>query len=228
MQSNFTLFDATHLTILAAIPFTAAVAGAAMRRRPAAARWIRYAMGGALAMNELIWWTYRYSTEGNRFPEGLPLQLCDVTLWLTVAATLRLKQWPFEFAYFTGLAGTGMATLTPDLWAPWPSYPSIYFFVAHGLILACVLMLCWGRQMRPRQGCLWHVFVVLNGYALFAGVFNWMFGTNYMYLRQKPRGASILDFLGPWPWYVATGELVAFALFVLLWLPWRVSKYRES
>lgn len=221
MQANFTLFGPAHLAILAAIPATAAVAAAIIRRRPRTAPLIRTAMGGALAVNELIWWLYRYSTEGNRFPEGLPLQLCDLTLWLTVVATLARKQWPFEFAYFTGLAGAGMATLTPDLWAPWGSYPTTYYFIGHGLLLACILMLCWGRQMRPRPGCLWRVFLMLNGYALFAGAFNGIFHTNYMYLCKKPNSASALDWFGPWPWYIAVGEAVAFGLFLLLWLPWR-------
>jgi uncharacterized membrane protein YwaF len=49
-----------------------------------------------------------------------------------------------------------------------------------------------------------------------------IYKTNYMYLCRKPEGASPLDYLGPWPWYIATGEVVALGLFALLWLPFRV------
>ena len=75
--------------------------------------------------------------------------------------------------------------------------------------------------MRPLPGCLWRVMLALNGYAASIAVFNWIFKTNYMYLCRKPDNASALDYLGPWPVYILTGELIALAFFALLWLPFR-------
>jgi hypothetical protein len=49
-------------------------------RRP-----VRLVLGIGLAINELIWWHYRYSQEGVHL-WNLPLQLCDVTLWMTAVA----------------------------------------------------------------------------------------------------------------------------------------------
>jgi hypothetical integral membrane protein (TIGR02206 family) len=189
---------------------------------------IRRGLGLALAVNEVVWYTYRYSTEGWRFPEGLPLQLCDLLVWLTVVSALFLKQWAVEFAYFAGLAGAGMALATPDLWAPWPSYPSVYYFVVHALIVVTILVVLWSGCARPRPGCLARTFLVLNAYALLVGTFNWWFGANYMYLCRKPAAASLLDWLGPWPVYIAAGEGVALLLFALLWLPWRRSWSRQT
>jgi uncharacterized membrane protein YwaF len=50
---------------------------------------------------------------------------------------------------------------------------------------------------------------------------NVAFGTNYMYLLRKPSAPTLLDHLGPWPWYLAGAELVGLLLFLLLYLPFR-------
>ncbi len=218
MRTDFVLFGAEHLAILAAIPCLALLLARFGRRR---AREIRLTLGVFLLVNELAWYGFRLRTEGDRLPEILPLQLCDLALWLTVAALLTLKPWAYEAAYFFALAGSGMAVLTPDLWAPSWSYPTWYFFLAHGGVIVAVLFLTWGRVLRLRPGCVLRAMLIVNLFAIVVGAVNAVFHTNYMYLCRKPEGASLLDYLGPWPWYLAAGELVALALFWLLWLPFR-------
>src|SRR5438445_159382 len=80
---------------------------------------------------------------------------------------------------------------------------SVHFFVAHGLVLVGALYLVWSGQARPRPGSIWKAMLGLNTFAAIAGIFDLFFKTNYMYLRAKPRNPSLLDFLGPWPWYLA-------------------------
>jgi hypothetical integral membrane protein (TIGR02206 family) len=182
---------------------------------------IRITLGLALAANELIWWLYRYSHEGFHFPRNLPLQLCDITVWMTVIACLTLKPWVVEFGYFAGMAGAGMALLTPDLWTPWPSYPAIYFFLSHGGIVAGIAVLVFGGIAPLRPGAVWRAYGGLLGYAAIVGAFNALFHTNYMYLCTRPKSASVLDAFGPWPVYLVQAAGLALLLYFLLWLPTR-------
>lgn len=214
-----TLFGPVHLALLAAIA-ACAVAVARTRLRPR----MLQALGLGLACNEIGWYVYRYSTEGFRFPEGLPLQLCDLAVWLTVIAAVTSNRTAAEFLYFAGIAGAGLALLMPDLWEPWPSYPAVYFFLAHGGIVVITSALIFGGVVALRRGSMWRAFAVLNAYVAAVGLFNAVFGTNYVYLCRKPNSASLLDWFGPWPVYLIVAELFALALFAAMWLPFRTRR----
>ncbi len=227
MEADFVLFGARHWGVILAIPAAAALlrlaAGPGARR----GRAVRLAAGIFLAVNELVWYAYRLHTEGVRFPEALPLNLCDLSLWMTVFTLLALHPWLFDAAWFVGIGGASMAVLTPELWAPFWSYPTMYFFTAHGGVIAALIFLAWSGMARPRRRAFWRAMLVLHGWAALVGAFNLVFGTNYMYLCGKPQTPSLLDFMGPWPWYIAAGDAVAFAVFGLLALPFLRRRVEE-
>lgn len=212
------LFGPLHVSLLLAIAAVAFILVYLGRRSAISTRAARLFLAYALAINEIIWWIFRYSKEGFRFPFNLPLQLCDVTVWTTVFACLTLTGWLVEFSYFAGLVGAGMAIITPDLWSPWPSYPAIYFFLAHGGIVIAMAFLVFGKVTLLRPGALRRGFLLLLGYAGIVGVFDWIFKTDYMYLRAKPKGETLLSAMGPWPIYLIPAFALALVLFWLFWL----------
>ena len=221
------LFGPLHVSLLVAIAAIAAGLPYVCRQGWLPMRGARLAIGWALAANEIVWWIYRYSREGIH-AANLPLQLCDLTVWLAVLGCLTVAPVIVEFAWFAGIGGAGMALLTPNLWSRWPNYQAVYFFVAHGGIVIAVALLAFGGHARFRPGAVWRAFGLLLGYTALVGAFNAVFGANYMFLCRKPANPSLLDQLGPWPWYIASGAGASLACFWLLWLPVRYLGERQQ
>ena len=221
VQTNVHLFGPAHLSILISVPVCAVGLAWINRRRPTAATWIRFTLAAVLVLNGLWWCWYRFSVLHLRAPQGLPFELCDISLWLTVFALVRLRQRTFELAYYWGLAGAGMAMLTPDLLAPLVSVSSINFFVRHGGTVMAILYLLWSRQLRPRPRSWRFAFLVLNLYAIAIALFDFLSGANYLYLRNKPASASLLDAMGAWPLYTLSADLLALVLFIVMAVPFR-------
>jgi uncharacterized membrane protein YwaF len=48
------------------------------------------------------------------------------------------------------------------------------------------------------------------------------------FLNSKPDVSSIMDYLGPWPWYILSLEVVALAAFFILLLPFIVSGHNKK
>jgi hypothetical integral membrane protein (TIGR02206 family) len=224
MATRFHLFSAAHLSILVAVVLVAAILTALQGRLGKNASWLRIGIGTALMADAALWYAWQAWLDQPLFPAHLPLELCDATLLLVAIVLLTLHPLLFDLAYYTALGGTTMALVTPDLWEQFPSPATVQFFVAHGLVVASVLYLAWSGLARPRPSSVARAMAAINIYAAAVGIFDWKFGTNYMYLAAKPQNASLLDLLGPWPWYIAAGEGVALVLFTLLWLPWRLRR----
>src|SRR5262249_44120402 len=151
---------------------------------------LRHVFAIVLAVNEVVWWAFRYTNEGFQPQVNLPLQLCDATVWSTVIACATLNATAVEFSYFAGMAGAGMALLQPDLWTPWPTYPSIFFFADHGTTVCAVAVLVFGRAAKLEHGAVWRAFTVLLIWAGIAGAADYFLSANYMYLRYKPASGS--------------------------------------
>ncbi|MGP8173023.1 MAG: TIGR02206 family membrane protein [Terracidiphilus sp.] len=228
MTTNFKLFGPAHLVILGAVVLLAAILAAAQQQLPPGCKWLRVGLAAVLLLDFAVYCGYQAAHGQLAFPDRLPLELCDVTQCLVILALLTLNRAIFDLAYYTALAATSMALLTPNLLEHFPSFLTVQFFVGHGLDVTATLYLVWSRQARPRPGSAGRAMLALNIYAAIAGTFDWIFKTNYMYLCAKPQNASLLDFLGPWPWYIVASEGVALGLFLLLYLPFRQSALKAA
>jgi hypothetical integral membrane protein (TIGR02206 family) len=148
-------------------------------------------------------WTLRYS---------LPLQLTDLVSVVSILALWTRRPRLVELVYFWSLTASLQALLTPDLARRFPSAYYFTYFVYHigAVVAACFLVL--GCRLYPKPGAVWRVFVTTLAFTAVAGLGDILTGGNYMYLRQKPAHNSLLNLMGPWPWYILSTVGLALAL----------------
>jgi hypothetical integral membrane protein (TIGR02206 family) len=216
MPKPFVPWGADHRAVLALIAL--AILTLALNRRrlqgPNEQRWRRVAAAGLLA-NELGAWVVGAA-------QGIvvaPLQLCDLALLLTCWVLWSLRPMACELAYFWGLSGSLQALLTPDVVIGFPAFGWIQFFLSHGGIVVGVVYLALIGRVQPIHRSVWRVWGLTNLYAACAGLVNRLFGTNYGYLAWKPSQPSLLDYFGPWPWYILGMEMAALVLLYLCYAP---------
>jgi hypothetical integral membrane protein (TIGR02206 family) len=211
------LFGLTHVLWILGTAAIAVILTIACKRRGAAAA-IRAALAITLASGELI----RCYTDGFPFPYGLPFNLCNVSAWVAVLACITLAPSAIEFVYFNGIAGAGMAMLTPDMGHDWP----VRFFVDHGALVIAGIVLA--RLSPLRRGAMWRAYGLLLLYGGLIGIFDWAANANFAYLRSKPP-ISALSVMGPWPVYIIDTGIFALFLFWLLSIPVRqASEFARS
>jgi len=226
MSIDFHVFGPAHIAVLLVVPLLAGSLAVVQRRFLRESKLIRYSLAFLLLLCTVCYYS-NFVLQGERiFPSHLPLELCDMSLWVVMFLLIRPRPAVFDVAYYWAVAGAGMALLTPNLVRP-SVFQAVVFFADHGLIVAAILYLVWSRQARPRPGSVLRAMVAVNIAAVFVGTFDYIFKTDYMFLCTKPPTASLLDVLGPWPWYIVACEGAGLILFTLLYLPLR-GKHRDS
>jgi hypothetical integral membrane protein (TIGR02206 family) len=223
LPTPFQLFGPSHVASLALTLVASALAVVLVRRRPGAARPLGLLLATALVVNTLSWQVYLVMLGAWQVGIALPLHLCDIGFVAVVVAIAVDSQLAFELAYYWTLAGALQALVTPDLTLDFPDFAFINLIVGHALALVAVAYLTLGLGRRPLEGSVMRAFVATNVYALAVVLFNVVFGTNYMYLCAKPAMTSLLDYLGPWPWYILAAEPVALGSFAFWYAPYWIA-----
>ena len=150
----------------------------------------------------------------------LPFHLCSLAMLVSAYALATKRQLGFELAYYWGLAAASQAVLTPDP-LPWTRELHVFWnFISHGGVVLNVLWLVAVEGMRVRKGSWLTVFVLTNLTLVPVALINRVLGSNYFFIREKPGGASPF-LVGEWPWYILGFEVLALALFFVLYLPMR-------
>lgn len=152
---------------------------------------------------------------------SVPLHLTDLATCVTAYALWSQKHWAYTLTYYWGLVLSVQALISPTLNGPdFPSYQFLGFWSIHLIVVWAAIYLTWGRQMRPRWRSYRFVVTVTLVWAVVTFTFNTLAGSNYGFLNGKPGVASLLDVLGPWPWYLLPVTALVVSVWALMTWPW--------
>ncbi|MFJ5760832.1 TIGR02206 family membrane protein [Neobacillus sp. NPDC093182] len=155
---------------------------------------------------------------------AIPLELCSLSLILSVLLLVTRKKIIYEVLLFTALLGASQAIFTPLLNFEFPHFRYFHFFYTHLMMIWVVLYFTWVHGYRPTIWSVLKLFVFLNVLMPIIMLINKAVNGNYMFLSHKPNSASLLDLLGPYPWYIFSMEFLLISLSLIVWLIFRIRK----
>lgn len=152
---------------------------------------------------------------------SLPLQLSDLAPYAAALALWTYRWRPFSLTYYWGLVLSTQALVTPVFNGPdFPGGEFLAFFGIHLLVVWSAIFLAWGVGVRPSwRGYRFTVLVTLCWAAAML-VLNSRAGTNFGFVSTKPGTRSLLDLLGPWPWYLLPETVLVLGVWALITAPW--------
>ena len=190
---------------------------------------VRWTLAIVLWLNEIAWHAWNIAVGTWTVQTMLPLQLCNVLVWLEGYMLLTKNYSIYEFAYLLGITGPFQELLTPDA-GPFgfPHFRYIQPVISHGLLMAVGVYMTTVEGLRPTWKSIARVFVITNIYMLVIFFVNSAIGSNYLMVNYKPDVESLLTLLPAWPWYIPWMEIIALALIFLLYLPFMIKDWRAK
>ena len=146
---------------------------------------------------------------------ALPLQYC--TMMEFCAALVLITRWQglYEVLLFLGIIGPLQALIAPAL--PYTGNYFFYeFYISHSVPILVPIFLTLIEKMRPRKGAWWKTICKFILFATVIFFFDYVTGSNYMYLMEKPPLEHPFLNVGVWPVYLILwlGVLIGWSFLV--------------
>ena len=149
----------------------------------------------------------------------LPLHICRFVALVLPLVIYRMNRFWLGVFYFWIFAGTLNANITPDIEANFPHWEYFSYWLLHSFLVIIPLYYIIVLKVDIKLKDIRNAFLMTNAFLALTLIVNFSIGSNYMYSRHKPPVASLLDILGPWPFYLFTGQCLMLLLFFILYIP---------
>ncbi len=228
-RSEFSAYGLSHWIVLAvfAVGAVAVVWIGRAHRNDRAARLFTRAFGAATLLSYAV--IYLVAMIPFTADHSIPLRLTDLATLVAGYALWSHARWAYALTYYWCLTLSTQALISPALESrDFPSAEFIAFWVIHLAVVWAAIYLTWGIGMRPDWGS--YRFAVLATLAWVAVTYtvNSLVDANYGFVNDKPSTPSLLDVLGPWPWYLATVAAILVTVWALMTWPWTVRRPDRS
>ncbi|MDC0480139.1 TIGR02206 family membrane protein [Candidatus Marinimicrobia bacterium] len=175
---------------------------------------------GFMVMSNYIIWVILEGVAGTfDMKLHLPFHLCRFANLAIPIVMIYKKNRLFQILYFWGMSGMIQGALTPDVTHGFPHFHFFRFFIGHNGMVLTLIYAIVVYELKPTLKGLWESFLGLNLFLVLAAIINFGLGSNYFWICEKPLTASLLDYLGPWPWYILVGEFVAILHYFAAYTP---------
>lgn len=149
---------------------------------------------------------------------SLPIELSSISVLLMIGLLIKRNRHLVEIMFMVGIAGAIQAVFTPVLNYGFPHFRYIHFFLSHIAVIWVAVYFIWVRGYTITIHSVWKALLFLNVLLPFIYWTNLRLDGNYWFLMEKPSGGSLLDFLGPHPWYILGMQAAAIIFCTVLWL----------
>ncbi|EQA35585.1 TIGR02206 family protein [Leptospira inadai serovar Lyme str. 10] len=181
-------------------------------------------IAAVLVLNALVYVLYRIGKGYWDLRYDLPMEFCDWAMIATTLALITRKRTVSELSYFWVLGGSIQAAITPNLQFNFPHAYFFLFFIGHSGLIIAALYLVFGLKLYPRKGSIGRVFLYSQIYFIVALLLDFRLDTNYGFLRYKPANGSFLDYLGEWPFYLLSLQILGIGVILLLYFPFYIRR----
>ncbi|MEI6352353.1 MAG: TIGR02206 family membrane protein [Candidatus Nomurabacteria bacterium] len=149
------------------------------------------------------------------FENSLPLSLCRASIIFAALALINKKIFFVEWSVYLGISGGIQSILTPDLSFGNTSYIIFDYYFVHGLLLFVPIFLIYIYKFKLEKFSSLKAILYGNIMMLIVFPLNYIFNSNYMYLKIKPTVSNPLLF-GGWPWYIFGFEIVGIVSILIM------------
>lgn len=192
---------------------------------------ILYILAGLLVISEVTDKIYVYIHLGWHY-DILSFHLCSISAIVGVYLVFfNQNRTLFGIWFFWSLQGALQALLAPTVTVGTEYYKYWQFFSHHVLLVVLPITILYFKNWIPdfqdvKRSYLWLIITCIP-----IIIFNTITGTEYMFVSlshdARPSTGSILDLLGPFPYYILALFVLVFLLLYLTYLPIKII-YRKS